>query len=252
MATRRERLRAELIDQIKTAALDQLQTHGAEGLSLRAVARAVGLSAPGMYRYFDSRDDLLTALITEGYDDLADHMLYAVRRDEQLSDNGRATPTVPERVAGDASPGDRFRAAARAYRHWARTHPNEFSLLYGTPIPGYAAPQGGPTVAAVQRMSTALLSPLVDACLQGGLHIPAGFSSAALSGAMAGLHTDITALTGTDVPPELPALLLATWARLHGIVSLEVFNQFVFAFGDDASDLFEAELTALTDQTFAA
>lgn len=252
MSTRRERLRTELIDQIKAAALTQLQTHGAEGLSLRAVARSVGLSAPGMYRYFDSRDDLLTALITEGYDDLADHMLYAVRRDEQLSDNGRATPIVPERVAADASAADRFRATARAYRQWALTHPNEFGLLYGTPIPGYAAPQGGPTVAAVQRMSIALLAPLVDACLHGNLRIPPGFSSAALSDAMTELHSDITAIADTEVPPELPALLLATWSRLHGIVSLEVFNQFAFAFGDDAAELFEAELTTLIDQTFTA
>lgn len=250
MATRRTRLRAELIEQIKAAALAQLQRNGPAGLSLRAVARDVGLSAPGMYRYFDSREDLLTALITEGYDDLADHVLYAVSDDAHLSNGNRPEPTVPRRVAADASPRDRFSAAARAYRHWSRTHPNEFALLYGTPIPGYAAPEGGPTVVAVQRMSSALLRPLVEAHLSGGLHIPQSFTSDELTVSTKGLRADITAIAGSDVSPDLPPFLLSAWSRLHGMVTLEVFNQFVFAFGDDATALFEADLAAMVDQTF--
>lgn len=250
MATRRERLRAELIDEIKATALAHLQAHGAEGLSLRAVARDVGLSAPGMYRYFDSRDDLLTSLIADSYNDLADHVLYAADPDGQLSDSGRGTPHVPDRAARNASPAVRFRAAARAYRAWSLAHPNEFGLLYGTPIPGYAAPEGGVTVAAVRRMSIGLLRPLVEAHLRGDLWIPESFEDPDVTGPLRQLRADIAALAEADVPPALPPLLLVVWSRIHGFVSLEVFHQFAYAFGDDAGPLFEAELTAVIEATF--
>lgn len=249
--TRRERLRAALIDDIKATALAHLQAHGANGLSLRAVARDVGLSAPGMYRYFDSRDDLLTSLIADSYNDLADHVLYAADAGAPASDTGRGTPQVPERATGDAPPAARFRAAARAYRAWSLAHPNEFGLLFGTPIPGYAAPEGGVTVTAVRRMSVALLHPLVEAHLAGHLRVPSGFSDGAVTDRLEDLRADIAVLAGTDVPPALPGLLLAVWSRIHGFVSLEVFHQFTFAFGDDAGPLFEAEVTALVEAVFA-
>lgn len=251
MVTRRARLREELTQQIEAAALAQLQTHGAEGLSLRAVAREVGLSAPGMYRYFDSRDALLTALIAAGYDDLADHVIWAVDgSDQPLSGSDRPTPIVPERVDAGAPPRDRFRASARAYRHWCRTHPKEFGLLYGTPIPGYAAPEEGPTVAAVRRMSIALYRPLVEAHLAGSLRVPDSFAAPELTAHTARLRADVGELAGASVAPGVAPFLLTTWSRLHGIVTLEVFNQFAFAFGDDAGALFEAELAALLTQTF--
>lgn len=250
MSTRRERLRAELIDDIKTTALEHLQAHGADGLSLRAVARDVGLSAPGMYRYFDSRDDLLTSLIADSYNDLADHVLHAADADAALPDTGHGTPRVPDRAARDAPPAARFQAAARAYRAWSLAHPNEFGLLFGTPIPGYAAPEGGVTVAAVRRMSIALLRPLVEAHLVGRLHIPDGFAEGAVTSRLESLRADIAALAEAGVPPALPGFLLAVWSRIHGFVSLEVFHQFAFAFGDDAGPLFEAELAALVDATF--
>lgn len=252
MPTRRERLRAELIDDIKSTALTHLQAHGADGLSLRAVARDVGLSAPGMYRYFDSRDDLLTSLIADSYNDLADHVLYAAGADAWRAQTRRSTPRVPDRATRDAPPTVRFRAAARAYRAWSLAHPNEFGLLYGTPIPGYAAPEGGVTVAAVRRMSIGLLRPLVEAHLAGRLRIPAGFQDPAVTGPLRDVRADIAALAEADLPPALPGFLLAVWSRIHGFVSLEVFHQFAFAFGDDAGPLFEAELAALIDATFEA
>lgn len=251
MPTRRTQLRSRLVADIKATALTHLREHGAEGLSLRAVARDVGLSAPGMYRYFDSRDALLTALIAEGYDDLGDHMLVAVGAlEEQLSDHGRPAPVVPRRVAPDAPPRARFAAAARAYRAWCCGHPNEFGLLFGTPIPGYAAPVGGVTVAAVQRMSTALLGPVVEACLAGAMLIPEPFAAPTVSGPLAELSSHITELAGAELPAGLVGFVLAIWARLHGIVTLEVLNQFAFAFGDDAVALFEAELAVMVGDLF--
>jgi AcrR family transcriptional regulator len=129
---RRERLRTEAVQQIKAAGLQQLRHEGAAGLSLRAVARAVGMSSPGLYRYYASRDELLTALITDVYDDLAQAL-------EQARDT--------------AGPGlaDRLRDVCLAYYDWADAHRAEFSLVFGAPVPSYSAPPDGSTTAAAHR-----------------------------------------------------------------------------------------------------
>ena len=129
----RERRRAETVLELKAAALRQLATAGPEGLSLRAVAREVGMSVQSIYHYFASRDDLLTALLTEGHNDLADALAAA-----------RST-AGPDRQAELA-------AMCRRYRAWALAHPAQFRLIYGTPITGYTAPAGGDPVAAAQRV----------------------------------------------------------------------------------------------------
>src|SRR3954463_9000324 len=128
--TARERARAELTAEITELARAQLATVGAAGLSLRAVARELGMASSAMYRYFPSRDDLLTRLIIEGYDALGTAA-------EDADD-----PTAP--------PPDRWLAVCRAVRDWARAHPHEYALLYGSPVPGYAAPRD--TVPAAIRV----------------------------------------------------------------------------------------------------
>ena len=105
------------------AARRQLATEGAGGLSLRAVARDMGMVSSAIYRYFPSRDDLLTALIMDGYNAIGE---------------------VAEQADGGCPDGDypgRWLAVARAVRGWARTHPHEYALVYGSPVPGYQAPQ---------------------------------------------------------------------------------------------------------------
>src|SRR5271154_6561131 len=116
----RERVRAEVSADIASEARRQLAEVGAGALSVRAVARQLGMASSAMYRYFPSRDELLTALIVEGYDALAD---------------------VAEAAAA-AGGGNvkRFRTVCRAVRGWALAHPHEYALLYGSPIPGYQAP----------------------------------------------------------------------------------------------------------------
>src|SRR5204863_7108285 len=118
--TARERIRAELTAEIANAARRQLAEVGAAALSLRAVARELGMASSALYRYFPSRDDLLTRLIIDGYDDLG-------AAAEPADD-----PTAP--------PGERWRAVCRAVRTWALAHPHEYALLYGSPVPGYRAP----------------------------------------------------------------------------------------------------------------
>src|SRR4051812_10674543 len=130
MPSARERVRAELTAEITDAARRQLGEVGAAALSLRAVARDVGMVSSAVYRYFPSRDDLLTRLIIDGYDAL-----------------GLAAETADD---PSATPVERWLTVCRAVRAWALAHPHEYALLYGSPVPGYAAPAD--TVPAAARV----------------------------------------------------------------------------------------------------
>jgi len=137
--TARERAREAVIAEIKAEAKRQLGDAGAAGLSLRAVARELGMVSSAIYRYFPSRDELLTTLIVDSYLDLAGAAERALGR------------------AGD-DPREQWRAACRAIRAWARKHPHEYALLYGSPVPGYAAPQD--TIDPATAVYRALLAPV--------------------------------------------------------------------------------------------
>src|SRR5882757_3107610 len=119
---RRDRLRAETSSEIKSIALTLLSTNGADAVSLRAIAREMGMTAGAIYSYYANRDELITALITDVYGALADVMEAAYE-------------TVP---AGE--PGRRVLAVGQAYRQWALANPEEFRLIYGDPVPGYQPP----------------------------------------------------------------------------------------------------------------
>ncbi|HJW64451.1 MAG TPA: TetR/AcrR family transcriptional regulator, partial [Actinomycetes bacterium] len=121
--SRRERVRHATAAEIKAVARAQMAANGTAGVTLRAIAREMGMTAPALYRYFGSRDDLVTALVTDAYDALADAMEAAV----DAVAPGRHT--------------DRVRAAFGAFRAWGLEHPTEFALIFGSPIPGYVAPE---------------------------------------------------------------------------------------------------------------
>src|SRR3954447_20206803 len=143
--TARERVRAELTGEITDAARRQLAAVGAAALSLRAVARELGMASSALYRYFPSRDDLLTRLIIDGYDALGETA-------EKADD-----PSAP--------PQERWLAICRAVRSWAKEHPHEYALLYGSPVPGYEAPPD--TVPAASRVGVLLGTVLGDAAAAG-------------------------------------------------------------------------------------
>ena len=155
--TARERVREELTREITEIARSQLATEGAAGLSLRAVAREMGMVSSAIYRYFPSRDDLLTALIIDGYNAIG----------------------VAAEQADAACPADdhagRLIAVCRAVRDWALAHPHEYALVYGSPVPGYQAPQQ--TIAPAARAATVYGTIISDAYRAGALaparHLPA-------------------------------------------------------------------------------
>ena len=190
----RERRRAETVLELKAAALRQLATSGPEGLSLRAVAREVGMSVQSIYHYFASREDLLTALLTEGHNDLADAL------------------TAARMVAGSDRQAE-LAVMCRRYRDWALAHPAQFRLIYGTPITGYTAPDGGGSVAAAQRVGQ-LFSETIY-----------GTAPAALS-------------------PEQMARFVQSWSMLHGFTVLELANHLDWT-GQPADVMFDAVVRRL-------
>lgn len=208
--TARALARETLTREILAAARQRLTAEGPAALSLRAVARDVGMVSSAVYRYFPSRDALLTALIVECYEELG----AAVEAAEAAVDRGD--------LAG------RWLAACRAVRAWAVEHPGEFALLYGTPVPGYAAPQD--TIEPATRVVQVLVR-VVAASAAGARppEAPPGPPSAAgLAETVAGAREFVVARGLTDeAPPETVARSLMAWTTVFGTVSFELFGHLV-------------------------
>jgi AcrR family transcriptional regulator len=224
--TARDRVRAELTAEITDAARRQLAEVGAAALSLRAVARAVGMVSSAVYRYFPSRDDLLTRLIIDGYDDVG------------AAAEGADVPSAP--------PIERWTAVCRAVRAWALAHPHEYALLYGSPVPGYQAPKD--TVRAASRVGVVLGSILGDAARDGTLPPAAGERDPGL------VSDDTVAVLGGDHPALDDAVrvrALLAWSALFGTISFELFGHFVgsVADGDRYFDRTTSELAGLIGLT---
>jgi AcrR family transcriptional regulator len=203
--TARERVRAELIREITEIARRQLATEGAAGLSLRAVAKEMGMVSSAVYRYFPNKDELLTTLIIDGYNAVG----AAVEKAEA------ACP--PQDYAG------RWLAACRAVRDWALAHPHEYALVYGSPVPGYQAPER--TIEPAARSAVVFGKIIGDVYRAGAtagspeplVPVPASFAPDA-----ARLRDAIMA----GVPDHIVAAALIAWSGLFGLVSFELFGQF--------------------------
>lgn len=205
--TARERVRAELVREITGIARRQLATDGAAGLSLRAVAREMGMVSSAIYRYFPSRDDLLTALIIDGYNAV-----------------GEAVERADAEAGADGAEhyGGRWLAVCRAVRDWALAHPHEYALLYGSPVPGYKAPDD--TVAAALR-DTLVMARIVSEAHAAGALDPAG-PCPPPPPAIAEDMARARAMLPMDVPDDVMARAFTAWAALYGTVSFELFGQY--------------------------
>ncbi len=196
--TARSRARAEITGELLVIARQQLALGGAASLSLRAIAREAGMVSSAIYRYYPSRDDLLTALIVHGYADLADAVEAAeskVRRSDVMN---------------------RWRASARAVRAWATENPHDYGLLYGTPVPGYVAPED--TVAPVLRLSNVLTQILTDAAAANRLK--------PVTAASKKLHESLAPVSPLfdDLASVVIANGIIAWSALFGAVSFELFG----------------------------
>lgn len=204
----RARVRAEMLEEIKAVARRQLGEVGAADLSLRAVAREVGLVSSAVYRYFASRDELLTALVVDAYDSLGEAVEAAAR-----ARGGFEARWV--RVAG-------------GIRGWAVSHPHEWALLYGSPVPGYQAPEA--TIVPAGRAAAAALRVVADA-------VAAGEVSRAGAPVPKALRADVARLRDAldvEVPSPVAVRFLAAWAEAFGLVSFELFGHLTNVISDPA------------------
>ncbi|MGW3144639.1 TetR/AcrR family transcriptional regulator [Streptomyces sp. NPDC001177] len=196
----RARARIEVTAAIKDEARRQLAAQGAAKLSLRAVARELGMVSSALYRYFPSRDDLLTALIIDAYDSL-----------------GEAAEAAAAEVR-DAAPAERWVAVCEAVRRWALAQPHEYALIYGSPVPGYAAPEA--TIPPASRVGVLLIGIVRETYERRGVArtpLPAELEPEARR---------MAADLAPDLPPEVIVALVAAWAQLYGLVGFELFGQF--------------------------
>lgn len=201
--TARERARAEITAEILDTARDYLATGGAPVLSLRAIARDLGMASSALYRYFSSRDELLTRLIIDAYDSLG----AAAEASEAAVDRND--------LAG------RFTAVCAAVRDWALAHPNEYALIYGSPVPGYAAPPD--TVQPASRVTALLLRIIVDAAAAG--RIPDADTRDPEPEPVAAALAPIRSYLPPDVPAPLVQRALMVWMNLFGVISFELYGQ---------------------------
>ncbi len=270
--TARERARAELTREIKEEARRQVAADGAQRLSLRAVARQLGMVSSAVYRYFPSRDSLLTALIIDAYDALGAAV--------ESADTGQPRSDLR----------GRWRAICHSVRDWAVARPHEYALIYGSPVPGYRAPQE--TIAPASRAGLMLGHLLTDAwasrAIRGANGAAAGSgygssnsasgtssnnnsacggSSSDCDGAASGGSSDCDGTADAPMPPLLaeqaaalaaaiapavpgPVVLrgLIAWTQLFGMISFELFGQFA-GVAEPADDFFRYAVEQLA--TFA-
>lgn len=206
--TPRQRARIDTMQRILESGRTQLAEQGAAALSLRAVARDLGMVSSAVYRYVASRDDLLTALIVEGYQDLAD---------------------VAEAAAsGRAAPARRFIALCEGIREWAHEHPHQYALLYGSPVPGYRAPTA--TIADAARTPTAAIR-LIESAWQAGDLVDVPMS--ATGQGLRRQAKDLRAALDTPLPDRVLVRFAAAWTQVFGVISFGLFGQFVGSFEPD-------------------
>ncbi len=210
--SRNEELNVANIQAIKDTARQLMAEHGTDGLSVRGIAKVLGITPPAIYHYFASLDELITALITDNFNALADAL-------------EAARATLP-----DSDPARQLAAVLLAYRTWAVAHPVDFQLIYGNPIPGYVAPREV-TVPAVVRGFSVIVG-LIEALLQSGRLTPQPPYDRIDEPAFEQRIRETIAQDGYPISEMAYYLGIVGWSRLHGIIMLEIFNHIQPVVGD--------------------
>lgn len=206
--------RAEMAAGLLREGRAQLDEVGAAALSLREIARSLGVASSALYRHVQGRDELLTLLIADAYTELADAVDAALAAPAPAADS--AAGTAPGTADSPAdSPAARVATLGLAMRAWAVAHPRRWALLYGSPVPGYAAPAGDTTEAGTRVMYAFL------GLLSGGRATASGTPSTALGAFMGAAATK----AGLEVDPATATDALGAWTSLIGAISAEVFGQ---------------------------
>jgi AcrR family transcriptional regulator len=223
---RREKILDITREEIKDTARRLMAEKGTAGLSVRAIARQMGMTAPALYHYYASLNDLITALIQDAFTQLADTLESAAAASDLTTSAQRLT------------------AVANANRGWALAHPIDFQLLYGNPIPNYIQPTEV-TYPPARRSFLVTAGIFTTALESGEIDLPVQYRD--LPPALEQSLLDLTQVEGHDLP--LPALYLTAtaWVKIHGHIMLELFNLIQPVIGD-VDEFFQYELQLFLEQ----
>lgn len=212
---------------IKDAAWKHIAEFGAPALSLRAIARSLKITAPAIYNYFPDRDALVTALIVDAYTSFGNWQIEAY--ENVASENHSA----------------RLIAIGMAYRNWAHTFPQRYHLLFGTPIPGYVAPLNDVFLVST-RSRRALIEVVENARVAGKLKIDSVKDLIPIRRQLSS-SADIVKKQLSDIHPHTYYIAMIIWARVHGMVSLEI-DDAIFPFGKNNDELYRLEINLIVNQ----
>jgi AcrR family transcriptional regulator len=214
-----------LQEAIKETAWKQAAEFGAAALSLRAIARELNITAPAIYNYFPSRDELVTALIVDAYN--------------SLGDSQQATLEGVAKQDGAA----RLSALGIAYRDWAVKYPQRYQLIFGTPIPNYHAPEDTTLPASVWAL-TPLLGTIQAIHNDGNLRIE---RLAKLTPKLKSMLETWSEFTGRSAEIEVLYVGYVIWTRVHGMMMLELGGQLP-SFITDPGEVFRREIKNILSQ----
>ena len=226
--SRRDRVRAATVEEIKQTARGLLVADGPEAVSLRAIGRAMGMTAPALYRYFGSREDLVKHVCGDIFIEIAGDIHAAIA------------------AAGEATGGDmtaKMIAACRAFRSWALAHRPEFGLLFGTPLPGLETMHNDFVDDCADKFSGEFLALFYELWTRHPFPVPADEE---IEPGLVAQLTQYRDGLGVDLPVGAILIFLRCWVRLYGMVSLEVFGHLGFAL-DDPSAMFDYTLAELRE-----
>lgn len=233
--SRRDRVRAATTQEIIQTARKLLVQEGPDAVSLRAIAREMGMTAPALYRYFDSHEELLRHVVADIFTDLATHVRTAIHEAADLSgaDLPEAEVMVLKMIAG-----------CREFRAWTLTHVPEFSMIFGSPVPGLEVlheMHGDPTADCGYQFGQVFLDVFSDLYRRRPFTIPADDE---IQPSLRDQLVRYRELVHVDLPLGALQTFLRCWVLLYGTVSLEVFGHMRFAL-DDPSPMFELMLSDL-------
>ncbi len=222
--TARARVRAEITEEVLRAARRQLAEVGAAALSMRAITRELGMSSSAIYRYFPSRDALITQLIIDAYNSLGE------------------TAEEAEQAVDRRDLKRRFTTIGHAVRDWALRNSHEYMLIYGTPIPGYEAPED--TILPATRVSTLLLTVGIEAGTDPAV---TGVGITKMPEVVRADLEETSARFDMGLPAPTLMLGLMSWSLIIGTISQEMFGHFNNVVDDNAA-YFDHMLTLTAEQ----
>jgi AcrR family transcriptional regulator len=236
--SRRDRVRLATTEEIKRTAREILVGQGPDAVTLRAIAREMGMTAPALYRYFDSHENLLEHVVADIFREIA------------------AGIQAASTAAGAASGGDlaaKLIAACREFRRWSLDHPAEFGMLFGTPLPALSAVKDSDSVitACAREFAGTFFALFYELWAMHPFPVPAPDQ---IVPALRVQLERYRGQLGTDLPAGAILVFLRCWVRLYGAVALEVHGHLHFAL-DDAAPMFDitlAELAGLLGLTYPA